>query len=66
MKTQNSFSTTTSPNTVARHLRTACAARLLPGLLLTLPAVVQVQDYIYETNDDNTITIIWHTGSAVL
>jgi hypothetical protein len=42
MKTQNSFATTTCPNTLAGRLRTACATRLLPLLLLlTLPAAVR-------------------------
>ncbi len=45
--------------------RTSCAARLLlPLLLLTLPFVVQAQDYTYTTNDDNTITITGYTGSG--
>ena len=58
MKTQDSFAATSCPNTLAGCLRTYCAARLLPLLLLLLlPAVVQAQDYTYTTNDDNTITI---------
>jgi hypothetical protein len=65
MKTQNSFATTSCPNALGGRLRTASAARLLPlVLLLTLPAVVQAQDYTYTTNDDNTITITGYTGSG--
>jgi len=65
MKTHNSFATTTCPNTLAGCLRTSCAARLLPLLLLLLlPAVVQAQDYTYTTNDDNTITITGYIGSG--
>ena len=65
MNTQNSFSTTPNPNTLAGFLRTTRAASLLPLLLLlTLPAAVQAQDYTYTTNDDNTITITEYTGSG--
>jgi hypothetical protein len=40
--------------------------KLLPLLLvLTLPAVVQAQDYTYTTNDDNTITITGYTEFIV-
>jgi hypothetical protein len=35
-KTQVSFAITSYPNTLASRLRTACAARLLPLLLLLL------------------------------
>ena len=39
---------TTDSNTMAGHLRTACATRLLPLLLLlTLLAAVQAEDYTY-------------------
>jgi hypothetical protein len=63
MKTQDAFATTTCPNTLASRLRTVCAARLLPLLLLfTLPAVVQAQ-FTYTTND-GTITITGYTGSG--
>jgi hypothetical protein len=54
----------TNPNTLAGRFRTACAARLLPLLLLTLPAAMQAQDYLYTTNADNTITIGWYIGSG--
>jgi hypothetical protein len=65
MKTQNSFSTANHPNTLAGCLITACATRMLALLLLlTLPAVVQAQDYTYTTNADNTITIAGYTGSG--
>jgi len=43
--------------------RPACAARLLPLLLLALPAVVQAEDYNYTTNN-GTITITKYTGSG--
>ena len=46
MKTKTSIAKTTNPNTLAGRLRTACATRLLPLLLLTLPAAVQAQ-YTY-------------------
>ena len=63
MKTQVFFATTTCPNTLAGHLRTACAARLLPLLLLlALPAVVQAQ-FTYTTNN-GTITITGYTGPS--
>jgi hypothetical protein len=46
MKTQNSFATTTCPNTLAGRFRTACATRLLPLLLLlALPGVVQAAQF---------------------
>jgi hypothetical protein len=61
MKTQDSFATTSCPNTLAGRLRTICAAGLLP-LLLLLPAMVQAQDYTYITNN-GTITITGYTGS---
>jgi hypothetical protein len=70
MKTQNSFSTTTSPTTLAGRLRTACAARLLLPLLLllALPAVAQAQDddYAYAaTNGTITITVYIGYGGDV-
>ena len=44
MKVASSIAKTANPNTVTMRLRTACAARLLPLLLLlALPAVVQAQ-----------------------
>ncbi|MGA2786631.1 MAG: leucine-rich repeat domain-containing protein [Verrucomicrobiota bacterium] len=65
MKTQNSFATTTCLNTMASRLKTACAVRLLPLLLLlALPAAMLAQDYTYTTNADNTITITGYTGSG--
>ena len=61
-RARNSIATITSPNAIARRLRTACAARLLPLLLLlALPAAVQAQ-FTFTTNADNTITI---TGCIV-
>ena len=44
-------------------LRFACVARLLSLLLLTLPALVQAQDYTYTTND-GAITITKYIGSG--
>jgi hypothetical protein len=61
MKTQDFFATTSCPNTLARRLRTVCAMRLLP-LLLLLPALVQAQDYSYITNNGQ-ITITGYTSS---
>jgi hypothetical protein len=46
------------------RLRTACAARLLPLLLLTLSAAVQAQDYNYVIYGAVTITITKYTGSG--
>jgi FkbM family methyltransferase len=46
-----------------RAVRTTCAARLLPLLLLTLPAVVRSQDYTWTTNN-GTITITRYTGAG--
>jgi len=46
MKTQSLIADTSSPNTVAGRLRTACATKvppLLPLLPLTLPAAAQAQ-----------------------
>jgi hypothetical protein len=65
MKTESLIAKTTKPNTLAGCLRTACAARLLPLLLLllTLPAVVQAQDYTYTTNN-GAITITGYAGSG--
>jgi len=63
MKTQSCFVTTTRPNTMASRFRAACAARLLPLLLLlALPAVVQAQ-FTYVTNN-GAITITKYTGSG--
>ena len=64
MKTESSIAKTTKPNTVAGSLRTACAARLLPLLLLTLSAAVQAQDYNYAIYGAVTITITKYTGSG--
>ena len=55
MKIQNSIAATTDPNTLAGRLKTNCAARLLPLVLLfTGPVMVQAQ-FNYTTNDDNMI-----------
>ena len=63
MKTKNSIATNSRPNPVAGHLSNVCLVGLLL-LLLTLPAVVQAQDYSYTTNADNTITITGYTGDG--
>ena len=52
----------TCPKTMAGCLRTACAARLLALLLLTLPAAVQAQ-FNYMINN-GTITITGYTDSG--
>jgi hypothetical protein len=63
MKTKTSIPRTACPTTVATHLGTACATRMLPLLLLlTLPAVVQAQ-FNY-TNTNGTITITKYIGSG--
>jgi hypothetical protein len=63
MKTISSIPKTAYPNTMALCLRTACAARLLPLLLLlSLPAVVQAQ-FTFTTNN-GAITITDYTGSG--
>ncbi len=60
---ENEFSITRN-GTAWLRLRTACATRLLPLLLLlALPAVVQAQDYTYEVNN-GTIYITQYTGSG--
>jgi hypothetical protein len=47
------------------RLKAACAARVLPLLLLlALPPTVQAQDYTCTTNKDNTITINKYTGAG--
>jgi hypothetical protein len=63
MKAESSIMRTTCPKTMAGCLRTACPTRLLPLLLLllTLPAVVQAEDYAYITNN-GTITITGYSG----
>lgn len=64
MKTQVFFATTSCTNTMTTRLRTACAARLLPLLLLlVLPAVVQAQ-FTYTTNTDGSLNIYKYTGSG--
>jgi hypothetical protein len=64
MKTKPSLAGTTCTKTLAGHLRTVCATRLLPLLLLLmLPAAVQAEDYTYTTNN-GTITITQYTGSG--
>ena len=66
MKTNTPVARTTNPNTLAARLRTACATRMLPLLLLlTLPAAVQAQyysDYTYTVSGDQA-TITGYTGS---
>ena len=49
---------------MAGRLRTACAMRLLPLLLLlALPALARAEDYTYSANN-GTITITTYTGSG--
>ena len=63
MKTKTSLATPPCPKTMAGRIRSACAARLLPLLLvLTLPAAVQAQ-FNYTTNN-GTIAITGYTGSG--
>ncbi len=62
MITNTALVRTTWPKPMAGCLTTACAARLLPLLLLALPAAAQAQ-YEYMTNSD-TITITRYTGSG--
>jgi hypothetical protein len=62
MKTKPSLARVTCPKTMAGRLRTACATKLLPLVLLALPASVQAQ-FTYTTNN-GTITITGHTGSG--
>ena len=63
MKTKRPVARTSNPNTLTGRLRTACAARLLPLLLvLMLPAVVQAQ-FTFTTNN-GTITITGYTDSG--
>jgi hypothetical protein len=66
METRTSLARTTCPKALAWSLKTACAARLLPlVLMLALPALVQAQ-FNYMTNN-GTITITGYTcpGGAV-
>jgi hypothetical protein len=61
MKTKSSIARTTASNTLAGRFRTACAASLLPLLLLlALPAAVQAQ-FNFTTNN-GAITITGYTG----
>ena len=63
MKTENSIRREGCPKTVAGRLGRACAARLLPALLLlllALPVTAQAQ-FTYTTNN-GTITITGYTG----
>ena len=63
MNAKSSLSRTPSQRTTVRHLRTVCAGRILPLLLLfALPAAVQAQCYTYMTNN-GTITITGYTCS---
>ena len=63
MKAASAIAKTANPNTVAMRFRTACAAKLLPLLLLlALPAVVQGQ-FNFTTNNDGTLNISACTGT---
>jgi hypothetical protein len=69
MKTKSSIARTANPNALAGRFMTACAAKLLPLLLiLTLPSVVQASfyypPYICATNNNGAITIIGYNGSG--
>ena len=59
MKTESSIAKIANSNTLTGRIRTACAVKLLPLLLLllTLPVAVQAQ-WSYRTNN-GTITIHW-------
>jgi hypothetical protein len=64
MKTEISHAITACPKTTATRLRTACATRLLPLLLvLALPAVVRAQ-FTFTTNN-GTITTYTESGGPV-
>jgi len=63
MKTQTSIAKTANPNMVVARLKSACALRLLPLWLLTLPIAVQAQ-FTYTINTNGTITITKYTGSG--
>jgi hypothetical protein len=70
MKTKRSLARTTNPKTLAGRFRTACVARLLPLLLLALPAAVQAQfpppnypPFYIVINNDNTVTITGYAGT---
>jgi hypothetical protein len=63
MKTKSSIARIAKPNVLMGRYRAACAARLLPLLLLTLPAVVQAQ-FTYTTNNDGSLNIYQYTGSG--
>jgi BspA type Leucine rich repeat region (6 copies) len=64
MESKNSIAKTANPNTVASRLRTICAVRLVPLLLLlTLPTVVQAQ-FNFTTNNDGSLNIANYTGSS--
>jgi hypothetical protein len=64
MKTKSSIARAANPKTLAGRFRTACAVRLLPLLLMALPAVVQAQDYTYTTNNDGSLNIYQFTGAG--
>jgi hypothetical protein len=64
MKTRTSISRAACPKMKAERSRIARPVRLLLSLLLlTLPAVVQAEDYIYTTNN-HTITITGYAGAS--
>src|ERR1035441_7642857 len=62
MKTQTSLAKSSFAKTMASRLSTACTTRLVPLLLLTLPAAVQAQFTC--TTNNGTITIAGYTGSG--
>jgi hypothetical protein len=61
MKTKSSIARIAKPNMLMGRYRAVCAARLLPLLLLMLPAVGQAQDYTYTINN-GAITITGYYG----
>ena len=67
MKTISSIPKTACPTTVTVRLKTACATRLLPALLLLLSVLAvkadQYGDFTYSTDGTNA-TIIDYTGAS--